>query len=41
MQHTENQLRKLGARFLLLNQEQRIVEVPDRVKPLLENPGTQ
>lgn len=37
MQHTENQLRKMGARFLLLNEEQRVVEVPDKIKPLLES----
>jgi hypothetical protein len=37
MQHTETQLRKLGARFLLLNQEQRMVEVPDNVTPMLQN----
>jgi Ribosome biogenesis protein Nop16 len=37
MQHTENQLRKMGARFLLLNAEQRVVPVPEKVKPLLES----
>jgi len=35
MQYTETQLRKMGARFLLLTPEQRRVEVPDNVKDLL------
>lgn len=35
MQHTEDRLRKLGARFLLLSPEQRQVPVPDKVKELL------
>lgn len=35
MQHTEVQLRKMGARFLLLTPTQRRVEVPAKVKPLL------
>jgi hypothetical protein len=35
MQHTEEQLRKMGARFLLLTAQQRRVEVPAKVKPLL------
>jgi len=35
MQHTEEKLRKLGSRFLLLTSEQRRVEIPDKVKPLL------
>jgi hypothetical protein len=38
MQHTETQLRKLGARFLLLNEHQRSVEVPEKVKALVQNP---
>jgi len=36
MQHTEAKLRKLGARYLLLTPEQRRVDVPDSVKPLLQ-----
>jgi Ribosome biogenesis protein Nop16. len=32
MQHNENQLRKIGARFLLLNENQIRVEIPDDVK---------
>ncbi|KAL3918197.1 MAG: hypothetical protein SGILL_004353 [Bacillariaceae sp.] len=36
MQYTETQLRKMGARFLLLNPEQRTVEVPDKVKSLVD-----
>mmetsp|Transcript_18339 Transcript_18339/g.42081 ORF Transcript_18339/g.42081 Transcript_18339/m.42081 type:complete len:179 (+) Transcript_18339:167-703(+) len=35
MQHTENQLRKLGARFLLLSSDQRVVEIPEKVKGLV------
>jgi Ribosome biogenesis protein Nop16 len=35
LQHTEDKLRKLGARYVLLSPEQRRVDVPDRVKPLL------
>ena len=35
MQHTENQLRKLGARFLLLNESQLRVEVPERIQHLM------
>jgi hypothetical protein len=35
MQHTEDQLRKMGARFLLLTPDQRRVEVPAKVQPLL------
>lgn len=35
MQHTEDQLRKMGSRFLLLNEEQRRVPVPSRLNPLL------
>jgi hypothetical protein len=40
MQHTEVQLRKMGARFLLLTPEQRRVEVPEKVKPLLPASST-
>ncbi len=36
MQHNENQLRKLGARFLLLSPEERVVNVPEKVKALTE-----
>lgn len=32
MQHTETQLRKMASRFLLLDEEQRVVDVPDRIK---------
>eukprot|EP00522_Entomoneis_paludosa_P012061 CAMPEP_0172443924 /NCGR_PEP_ID=MMETSP1065-20121228/4100_1 /TAXON_ID=265537 /ORGANISM="Amphiprora paludosa, Strain CCMP125" /LENGTH=180 /DNA_ID=CAMNT_0013194319 /DNA_START=44 /DNA_END=586 /DNA_ORIENTATION=- len=35
MQHTEQVLRKLGSRYLLLSPQQRRVEVPENVKPLL------
>lgn len=35
MQHTEMQLRKMGARFLLLSPEQRTVDVPERVLSLM------
>ena len=35
MQHTENQLRKLGARFLLLSSDQRVVDVPEKIKHLI------
>eukprot|EP00977_Amphora_coffeiformis_P018575 scaffold6594_cov162-Amphora_coffeaeformis.AAC.4 len=35
MQHTEDKLRKMGARFLLLNETQRRVPVPSKVEPLL------
>lgn len=35
LQHTEHKLKKLGARFLLLNAEQRRVPVPEKVKDLL------
>ena len=34
MQHTESQLRKLGARFLLLEGDQRKVNVPEKVREL-------
>lgn len=36
MQHTETQLRKIGARFLLLNENQIRVDIPDRVKEMME-----
>lgn len=35
MQHNENQLRKIGARFLLLNEGEIRVEIPDRIKDLM------
>jgi len=35
MQETEDKLRKMGSRFLLLTPEQRRVEVPEKVKTLL------
>lgn len=35
MQHTENVLRKLGARFLLLNESQRKVDIPAKVRHLM------
>ena len=35
MQHTENQLRKLGARFLLLSEGERRVEIPDKIQHLM------
>uniref|UniRef100_A0A7S2REA6 Nucleolar protein 16 n=1 Tax=Eucampia antarctica TaxID=49252 RepID=A0A7S2REA6_9STRA len=35
MQHTENKLRKLGARFLLLSEGHRRVEVPSTVQHLV------
>lgn len=35
MQHTEKQLRKLGARFLLLSSDQRVVDVPEKIKLLI------
>jgi Ribosome biogenesis protein Nop16 len=38
MQHTEDKLRKLGSRFLLLSPDQRRIEVPSNVRHLL--PGT-
>ena len=37
MQYTENQLRKMGARFLLLSPEQRRVEVSEKVKGLVDD----
>mmetsp|Transcript_24121 Transcript_24121/g.67964 ORF Transcript_24121/g.67964 Transcript_24121/m.67964 type:complete len:180 (+) Transcript_24121:81-620(+) len=36
MQHTENQLRKMGSRFLLLDDDQLLVDVPGKVKTLME-----
>mmetsp|Transcript_19797 Transcript_19797/g.49257 ORF Transcript_19797/g.49257 Transcript_19797/m.49257 type:complete len:178 (-) Transcript_19797:232-765(-) len=39
MQHNENQLRKLGARFLLLSPEERLVDVPEKVKSLIIGAG--
>jgi Ribosome biogenesis protein Nop16 len=38
MQHTEDKLRKLGSRFLLLSPDQRRMEVPSNIQHLL--PGT-
>lgn len=35
LQHTEAKLQKMGARYLLLTPEQRRVEVPERLKPVL------
>jgi len=35
MQHTEKQLQKIGARFLLLNENQLRSELPDSVKALM------
>jgi hypothetical protein len=35
MQYTENQLRKLGARFLLLSEEERRVEIPEKIEHLM------
>ena len=35
MQHTEQKLRKMGARYLLLSSEQRRVDVPENVRELL------
>lgn len=35
MQHTEEKLRKLGSRFLLLTPEQRRIAVPENVLSLL------
>jgi hypothetical protein len=39
-QHTELQLRKMGARFLLLGPEQRQVDVPERVRALMPGAAT-
>lgn len=35
MQHTPKQLKKIGSRFLLLEESQIRVEIPDNVKPLM------
>lgn len=35
LQHTEQKLRKMGARYLLLTPEQRRLQVPESVKELL------
>ncbi len=35
MQHNTNQLKKIGARFLLLEAGQIRVEIPENVKPLM------
>jgi hypothetical protein len=35
MQHTKGQLKKIGARFLLLEESQIRVDIPDDVKPLM------
>mmetsp|Transcript_10936 Transcript_10936/g.15408 ORF Transcript_10936/g.15408 Transcript_10936/m.15408 type:complete len:178 (+) Transcript_10936:166-699(+) len=35
MQHTEHKLKKMGARFLLLNEDQRRCDVPDKVQHLV------
>ena len=32
MQYTEQQLRKMASRFLLLDEEQRVVDIPQRIK---------
>lgn len=32
MQYTETQLKKMASRFLLLDDEQRVVDIPDRIK---------
>ena len=37
MQHTEQKLRKMGTRYLLLTEEQRRVPVPENVQALLPN----
>lgn len=39
MQHTEDRLRKMGSRYLLLTPEQRRAAVPEKVKHLL--PGAE
>jgi len=41
MQHTEQKLRKLGARFLLLSNEQRRVPVPENIRDLLPDDQKQ
>ena len=35
MQHTENLLRKMGSKFLLLSDTQRKVEIPEKIKHLI------
>mmetsp|Transcript_27740 Transcript_27740/g.36155 ORF Transcript_27740/g.36155 Transcript_27740/m.36155 type:complete len:129 (+) Transcript_27740:194-580(+) len=35
MQHTEHKLKKMGARFVLLNEDQRRCDVPEKVKHLV------
>eukprot|EP00540_Astrosyne_radiata_P022401 CAMPEP_0116822272 /NCGR_PEP_ID=MMETSP0418-20121206/177_1 /TAXON_ID=1158023 /ORGANISM="Astrosyne radiata, Strain 13vi08-1A" /LENGTH=123 /DNA_ID=CAMNT_0004450369 /DNA_START=257 /DNA_END=628 /DNA_ORIENTATION=+ len=40
LQLTEQRLEKMGSRFLLLENDQRLVEVPDKVKHLVANPLT-
>ena len=35
MQHTENKLRKMGARFLLLSESQRKVDIPENIQHLV------
>ncbi len=35
MQHTENKLRKIGARFLLLNEKEIRVDIPENIKSLM------
>ncbi len=35
MQHTENKLRKMGARFLLLSESQRKVDIPEKIQHLV------
>mmetsp|Transcript_18440 Transcript_18440/g.22585 ORF Transcript_18440/g.22585 Transcript_18440/m.22585 type:complete len:180 (-) Transcript_18440:143-682(-) len=35
MQHTENHLRKLGAKFLLLKKSQRRVDIPEKIRHLI------
>jgi hypothetical protein len=37
MQHTEAKLRKMGARFMLLSDVQRLVEVPNKLKNMTNN----
>lgn len=41
MQHTEKQLRKYASRFLLLDPEQRLVEVPEKVEHLVMQSSSQ
>lgn len=35
MQHNTNQLKKIGSRFLLLEESQIRVDVPENVKPMM------